>query len=89
MPLPDAFQVRLAKIIPDIYLDSVLDSFSIDRRTGFRINPLVGRRDDILQSLLSLPVDPEPVDWYPDAFSIPETERSDLLDSELVRSGSV
>lgn len=89
MSLPEAFLARIANIVPEKSFQSVLDSFSLDRRTGFRINPLIGQREDLLRDLTALPVHPEPVPWFPDAFSIPASERAILLDSDLYRDGSI
>lgn len=89
MSLPERFLERLREIVPpDRYAD-VLASFSAPEAVAFRLNPLRGERDAVLAGLRAEGIDPQPVPWYADAFTLPYEQRAALMNSAAYAAGQV
>ncbi|BDY13823.1 RsmB/NOP family class I SAM-dependent RNA methyltransferase [Hydrogenimonas cancrithermarum] len=88
MPLPDLFIERFRAIYPDD-ADTLLETFERPRRVSFRINPLKTDTDTALKQLDEEGLEPEPVAWYPYAFSVEAKMRDTLTHSRLFDRGDI
>lgn len=92
MGLPDSFIRRLRALCPQHRFNEVLDSFGIDKQTGFRINSL--REDEsTLRALRAGGVDCEPVLWAHErgvlAYQCSPAQREKLTHSPAAAQGEV
>jgi len=88
MALPEAFRERLARIYPDIH-EALLATFEVPKPVSFRINPLKTDIDTALAALEAEGFTPEPVAWYPYAFTVPHRQRDALTRSKLFEEGDI
>ncbi|HYE57363.1 MAG TPA: RsmB/NOP family class I SAM-dependent RNA methyltransferase, partial [Rhodothermales bacterium] len=86
--LPERFLERLRQIVPPERLAGVLAAFEAPGQVAFRVNPLRGSRDQVLEELHASGLSPTPVAWYADAFTVPYTQRGPLLASDAVARGA-
>ncbi|HYE57333.1 MAG TPA: RsmB/NOP family class I SAM-dependent RNA methyltransferase [Rhodothermales bacterium] len=86
--LPERFLERLRQIVPPERLPGVLAAFEAAGRVAFRVNPLRGSRDQVLEELHTSGLSPAPVAWYADAFTVPYDQRGPLLASDAVARGA-
>ncbi|MEM6335662.1 MAG: RsmB/NOP family class I SAM-dependent RNA methyltransferase [Bacteroidota bacterium] len=89
--IPERFFERLRQIVPAGQYHRVVDSFSKQRMTCFRLNPLLGEREAVVTELKRLGIHLNAVGWYPDrsAFWIREQDRKALLGSDAYRAGKL
>ncbi len=87
--LPAEFLRRLQRIVQAAWLPQVLDSFSVPKKTSFRLNPLTADPDTTLQQLRVAGVVPHPVDWYPHAFWVEPDQRPILTHGEAAVQGQL
>jgi 16S rRNA (cytosine1407-C5)-methyltransferase len=87
--LPDLFVQRLRRIVPAEHLEDVLHSFETAPLTSFRVNTLLAGIQETITSLRAEGIDPRPVEWYREAFWVPQEERDDLLASSEADAGHI
>lgn len=80
--LPQDFLDRLRRIVPSERFDRVFDSFFYPPATTFRVNTLLTPIEPALESLRREGIEPQPIDWYVEAFRVPAVDRDRLLSSE-------
>jgi 16S rRNA (cytosine1407-C5)-methyltransferase len=88
MALPQAFIERFYAIYPKM-ADTLLPTFDKPKRVAFRINPLKTNVQTVLEKLEAEGIVPEPVDWYPYAFTTAPELRDKLTHSELFENGDI
>ncbi len=66
-----------------------MQAFAGPTRVAFRLNPLRQPRPATLDALRAAGLDPAPVPWYADAFTLPIEMRDALLASEAYASGGL
>ena len=88
MALPERFVERFREIHPDD-ADALLETFERPRKTSFRVNPLKISVEEALERLRDEGFDPQPVEWYPYAFTLPSEARAPLARSELFDEGAI
>jgi NOL1/NOP2/sun family putative RNA methylase len=87
--LPEAFELKLRKIIPANQWDRVLRSFSGERPTTFRVNTLKTDFSSLKQRLEPQGFKMENVVWYKDAFILRKGRQKDLEKTELYQRGEI
>jgi 16S rRNA (cytosine1407-C5)-methyltransferase len=87
--LPEAFELKLRKIIPANQWDKVLRSFSGERPTTFRVNTLKPDTSSLKERLEPLGFKIENVVWYKDAFILRKGRQKDLEKTELYEKGQI
>jgi len=87
--LPERFLERLARIVPSDRFDAVVATFGPPRRIGFRLNPLRTVPGETLAALRAAGLDPQPVDWYAEAFTLDASERAALMATNAYATGAV
>ncbi len=88
MALPERFVERFREIHPDD-ADTLLKTFERPRKTAFRINPIKISVEEALERLRAEGFEPEPVGWYPYAFTLPPEARPRLARTELFNEGAI
>ncbi|BBA71169.1 RsmB/NOP family class I SAM-dependent RNA methyltransferase [Geobacter sulfurreducens] len=88
-PLPVPFLALLEEVLPPDLRDACLASFSQEKPTSLRLNPLKGDPDETRRELESAGFDPVPVSWYPLAFTVDGERRRALTESPPFREGRI
>ncbi len=89
MPLPVLFQQRLEQIIPAPLRPKGDFSFKPKAYAAFRINTLKTGVSEVFDYLRAMPVEFEPMPWYPSGFWVPLGSHRAILDSPLGVEGKV
>lgn len=87
--LPAEFLERLKIIVPPDFLTKVINSFSNDKATTFRINTLKISIEDAVAQLQHMNFHLQPIAWNTVALIIPNSERTRLLESVLYHEGKI
>lgn len=87
--LPELFIDRLTKIVPDHWHKTVIESFSKNKPTIFRVNILKADIDLTIQAMQQESFVIEKISWLENAFSIPKEQRELLTHSHWVTKGLV
>jgi 16S rRNA (cytosine1407-C5)-methyltransferase len=93
--LPIEFRERLQEIIPASALETVLQSFRIEKQFSFRINTLVSSLEQTLSELETLGIRFQPLNWLKDRGNLPiaywaeRRYREPLTHSQLVDQGKI
>ncbi|MGI0118652.1 RsmB/NOP family class I SAM-dependent RNA methyltransferase [Zooshikella sp. RANM57] len=87
--LPPAFLEKLSLLLDETQLEQVLNSFSVDKPTTFRINTLKGSIQDTTDELRSAQFNLTPVSWLPTAFHIPPDQRRALTETDAFYQGRI
>jgi len=85
--LPEEFLARLQQIVPAAHWPRVRASFATPRRLAFRLNPLRGEPQQVLEELAELGLQPEPVNGLPLAYTLPATARPRLTHAPAHEEG--
>ena len=85
--LPKEFTDRLREIVPLSRLQDCLDSFSTLPATTFQANRLKSDPHSLRTELETDGFSPTPLDWKPDAFQVPHSERHRLTRSAACIEG--
>ena len=88
MALPETFTERFRAIYPE-KADTLLKTFGMPKRVAFRVNPLKTDVETVLKRLVNDGIRPEPVAWYPYAFTVAPEFRDALTHSELFENGDI
>lgn len=86
-PLPAAFQERLALTLPADRLPAVLDTFAAAKPAAFRVNTLLADVATVRAELAVAGLEPQPVAWLPEAFTVPAGQRRALTETAAFREG--
>ncbi len=87
--LPELFVERVGRILPAERVDRALASFGIDRPVAFRVNPLIDEPARTLDALLEAGLQPQPVSWCFNAFTLPHDKREALVAHPAFEDGRV
>jgi 16S rRNA (cytosine1407-C5)-methyltransferase len=88
-PFPDLFLQKLKKVLPSNYWEKALKSFSQERPTTFRVNPLKRSSSSLKESLEPQGFKIENVPWYRDAFLLRKGTQRDLEKTDLYLKGEI
>jgi len=86
--LPQTFTDRLSTIYPHDIQETILSCLASPRKTSFRLNRLLGKREEILNQIAGLGLKIQEVNWYSDAFVI-DGDKKLLLDSDIYKHGQI
>lgn len=87
--LPRAFLDKLSLLLDEVQLEQVLNSFSREKPTTFRINTLKGSIQDTTAELCAAQFSLTPVPWLPIAFHIPPEQRRALTETDAFYQGRI
>lgn len=87
IPLPEAFEALLDRVIPAEHLERARASFAVEKPTTFWINPLRADPSATRAELEALGLALEPIPWSADTFAIAPEQRAVLTRSALVTEG--
>ena len=87
--LPPKFVDRLRDIIPSEHIGTCLASFSVPKRTAFRVNTLLASVDDVRAELDSFDVSQRSIPWLDIAFWVAPHHRDQLLSTDAFRDGRI
>src|ERR1035438_8764930 len=87
--LPDAFLEKLRRLLPSNQWDKVLKTFSGEKPTTFRVNPLKKPSEALKQSLEPQGFKVENVPWFKDAFILRKGRQKDLEKTPLYLKGEI
>lgn len=87
--LPEPFLARLAELMPEHLLASVLASFGESKNVTVRINTLRAHSGDVRDGLISVGLTPLSLPWFGDAFVLPGDQRAALLNSPSYHQGDI
>jgi 16S rRNA C967 or C1407 C5-methylase (RsmB/RsmF family) len=85
--LPAEFCERIRRDFPSGTADAIFSGMTGPRRVSFRLNHLHPDAAAAITDLISIGLAPKPIEGLPDAFSLPEDDRSTLLESTPVADG--
>lgn len=89
LSLPEAFISILNEVVRSDKLPETLETFCRKKPTSFRLNPLKGDPAIIRRELEEAGFVLTPVDWYPLAFMIDDSQRRSLTESASFLEGRV
>jgi 16S rRNA (cytosine1407-C5)-methyltransferase len=87
--LPEAFELKLRRIIPANQWNQVLRSFNEERPTTFRVNHLKPSQQTMKERLEPQGFKIENVLWYKDAFILRKGRQKDLEKTDLYKNGEI
>jgi NOL1/NOP2/sun family putative RNA methylase len=87
--LPEAFELKLRRIIPANQWNQVLRSFNEERPTTFRINTLKPSNSTMKERLEPQGFKIENVLWNKDAFILRKGRQKDLEKTDLYKNGEI
>jgi tRNA (cytosine49-C5)-methyltransferase len=87
--LPGPFLDKLRRIVPAPHWDKILRSFSLERPTTFRVNPLKKDVSSLKKVLEPLGFKVENVPWYKEAFLLRKGAQRDLEKTDLYEKGGI
>ena len=86
-PLPAAFLERLERIVPAQQLHACLHALTHSPATSFRTNTLKTSTTELTAELAALDFKLAPLPWPLDTFTLPETQRRALTQTDACRQG--
>ncbi|MBF0352618.1 MAG: RsmB/NOP family class I SAM-dependent RNA methyltransferase [SAR324 cluster bacterium] len=86
---PQQFLERMERLIPETHRLETINALTQPLHTGFRINPLKTKVQEVLGELQKLDIQVEPVEWNPEAFLAKPEDREKLLQSQSWSSGKI
>lgn len=85
--LPEAFLARLKCLLSASQLAAWEHAFLAPASAAFRVNSLLAQEQSVLAELQDLGLEPERLDWPPEAWAVAPDQRDILRDSAAVRDG--
>ena len=70
-------------------IEKILNGWSVNRFTTFRINTLKVNKKDVYDKLISLNYELEEIPWYSNAFLVKNKNEQDLMQLEYFQNGSI
>ena len=87
--LPEEFLERLHSIFPVGRFDALVNTFTQSKPTTFRVNTLIGRREEVLAQLKEAGFGLAPVSWFGEAFALRQGTLRELQEHALYRDGKI
>lgn len=84
--LPKKFLENMYKIYPVETVEQIVLGYQSDRPTTFRTNTIKTTTTELTSLLDKLDIKYQPIDWYPDAFTLLSTKKT-LVESEPYANG--